>query len=144
MESFFTNPIKHIPDKPISDYIYLGYTVDSYDVYLVWEENEFRIYNYEYWSYDSIIDWEHENEDWYENISRYFVSACGDYLDLGSLEYIVPKFEGKDAIDIASEIVNVWEEELDVNTCMEYWAPIDRLVNFIDTHLNGLVYAYYK
>ena len=57
--------IKHLPSHQImlGDECCLGYD-NSYDFWLVFEEWEFRIYTYEWWSYDSIIDWEHENEDW--------------------------------------------------------------------------------
>lgn len=137
--------IKHLPKQQImlGDECCLGYD-NCRDYRLVFEEWEFRIYNYEYWSYDSIVDWEHEEEDWWGDCNDYFKG--GDWcLDLNSCEYMSLKFENNNPVWMAYEI---WEacDALENRYLISDWNdewPNDKLVNFIKEHLMG-VYCYYK
>lgn len=155
--SFFEWAIKHLPDKtiPREDYISLGY-VDWYDVLLVIEEWEFRIYNYEYWGYDAIEDWEHGDEDWYAHIDDYF-PWMWDFLDKDTCEYKVAEFESNNPFDMAHEILMACEERLDdmggriYDMSNEITRPSSELILFMERWLkevakyNGsLVYQYYK
>lgn len=138
--------IKHLPKKRIStkDSVCLGYD-SNYDFWLVFEDWEFRIYSYEWWSYDSITDWEHEDEDWWEDCCHYFEAVDG-CLDLNTCEYLPVKFENTNPEWMACEI---WEatEDLEDNysvTSREWDWPNDKLINFIKEHLLNKIYCYYK
>ena len=138
--------IKHLPSHQITreDECCLGYD-NSWDFWLVFEEWEFRIYTYEWWSYDSIVDWEHEWEDWWRYCDVYF-KGCDDVFDIGTCEYLPVKFENTNPEWMACEI---WEatEDLEDNysiTSREWDWPNDKLINFIKEHLLNKIYCYYK
>lgn len=146
------NCIKHLPKNriPLQDRMYLGY-VDNYDHWLVVEEWEFRVYNYEYWSWESIEE-NHEDETWRAESCDYFADADG-CLDMDTCEYAVPKFEWKDAVEMANEIYTACEEDLeDMSYSVYDWVnPSQQLVDFISRGLlkvkeyqDSLVYCYYK
>ena len=138
--------IKHLPQKCIApeDECCLGYD-NSYDFWLVYEEWEFRIYTYEWWSYDSIVDWEHENEDWRDDMCLYFSGGDG-CIDKDSCEYLPVKFENNNPVGMAFEI---WEacktnEDCYSITNADWDWPNDKLINFIKEHLLNKIYCYYK
>lgn len=138
--------IKHLPKKCIAreDELCLGYD-QSYDFWLVYEEWEFRIYTYEWWSYDSIVDWEHEDETWRDDVCLYF-SGADDCFDKDSCEYTPVKFENTNPEWMAFEI---WEAVKDIEdsysaTNNDWDWPSDKLINFIVEHFRNKVYCYYK
>lgn len=151
MRGLFYNVVKHLPNKPIKreDFYILGYT-DNYDVYLVIEEWEFRIYNYEYWSYENIHE-NHEDEDWRDGVGEYF-EGMEDYMDTDTCEYSVAEFENKTPIEMAIELANRCEEDLEDCYNARDWASVStRLINFITAWLTKIaqykwqrVYGYYK
>lgn len=137
---------KHFPQKRIKseDMCCLGYD-NSWDFWLVFEEWEFRIYTYEWWSYDGVRDWGYENEDWYEDVNNYFADG-DDYLDKDTCEYMSLKFENNNPEWMAYEI---WEacDDLEDRYSISDWNdewPNDKLVNFITDHIKNKVYCYYK
>ena len=147
-----TNCMKHLPKNriPLQHRMYLGY-VDNYDHWLVVEEWEFRVYNYEYWSWESIEE-NHEDETWWAESCDYFTDADG-CMDVDTCEYTVLKFEWKDAVEMANEIYTACEEDLeDVSYSVYDWVnPSQQLVDFISRGLfkvkeyqDSLVYCYYK
>lgn len=154
MKSLYSdNAIRSLPKEMIrrEDYFYLGY-VDGYDTYLVVEEWEFRIYNFEWWSYESIVDWEHEEEDWRCDIGAYF-QGREEEMDKDSCEYCVAKFDSNNPLEMALELANVCSEELEDNT---YTRADDglvkaELVDFlkrwmvkVKKYQNSFAYHYYK
>ena len=153
MIDLFDNAIKHLPEIkiPSENMLYLWYT-DNYDVRLVVEEWEFRVYNYEYWSWDSIRDGDHEDEEWWGSINNYFDNSW-DCLDKDTCEYVPIKFETDIPLDMASEIVSACNFLADVGNRVlnsDGWATND-LITFIKDGLikiwmykNTLVYCYYK
>lgn len=153
MKSLFDREKKHLPNKriPKLDIYCLGY-VDNYDVWLVIEEWEFRIYNYEYWSWESISDAWHEDEDWRCGCDKYF-EWVWDYMDMATVEYSVAEFTNKDCVDIARELATICEEELEDSRSLVDWAwnPTEGLIDFIRNWLKkiaeykwNLYYTYYK
>lgn len=149
--------IKHIPEKHISsdDMLCLWYR-DNYDCLLVVEEWEFRIYSYEYWSEENIME-NHEDEDWWENIWKYFGDDSA-YLDLDTIEYLPIKFENMwNPIDMASELLVSCEIAIDeLVYSLTDWGddeliPSKKFIDFIKHWLdkiaeykNWKVYLYYK
>ena len=138
--------IKHLPKNQIAlgDECCLGFD-NSYDFWLVFEEWEFRIYSYEWWSYDSIVDWEHEDQHWWRYCNDFFKWTDG-CLDLDSCEYLPVKFENTNPEWMAYEI---WEacDDLEDRYSISDWNdewPNDKLVNFIKEHLMNKIYCYYK
>lgn len=152
MLDLFNPAIKHLPKLkiPAENMLYLGYS-DNYDVRLVVEEWEFRVYNYEYWSWDSITDGEHEDEDWWANIENYFGNGW-DCFDKDTCEYVPIKFETDIPLDMASEIILACDNLEEVgHRVSEEWLPTDDLITFLKAGLikiwmynNTLVYCYYK
>lgn len=153
MKSFLDNEIKHLPTKRIlvGDRMYLGY-VDSYDCWLVVEEWEFRIYNYEYWSRDSIQDWEHEDETWWSECDTYFAGPDGCF-DTDTCEYVVAEFDSDKPEVMAEELLARCDLDLeDVSyRISDNNEPSVELINFIKSGLEkigrydgSLVYQYYK
>ena len=159
MDSLFEDQIRHLPKATISkeDSYYLGY-VDGCDVRLVVEEWEFRIYNYERWSYDSIREWDHEDESWWGDCCIYF-SGASDCLDEDTVEYSVPKFDSYIPKEMAIEIAEKCSEELeDIAFVRETDSPYEdrlipkkELVEFIcnalekvDEYKHNFVFYYYK
>ena len=147
------NVVRHLPKNriPLQDRIYLGY-VDGYDHWLVVEEWEFRIYDYEYWSWDSIEDGDHEEETWWAESCDYFADADG-CMDTDSCQYTAPKFEWKDAVEMANEIYTACDDCLeDISYSVYDWVNVSQqLVDFISRGLlkvkeyqDSLVYCYYK
>ena len=136
--------IKHLPQKriPREDELCLGYC-DNYDYWLVFEEWEFRIYDYEWWSNDSIAN--HEWEDWYDEVDNYFAGG-DDYLDKNTCEYMSLKFENNNSEWMAYEIWEACdnlEDRFSITDNTDEW-PNDKLVNFIKEHSMNRVYCYYK
>lgn len=151
MINLFDKTIKHIPKKHIStkDCIYLGYT-DNYPVWLVVEEWEFRIYNYEEWIEEDLND--HEDEDWWACVWD-FLGDSVSYFDKDTIEYSVPKFENmNNPLDMASEIILACDDLEDVSyRISDWWVPSDELIDFIKHWLeqvsvynNCKIYCYYK
>ena len=151
MLNLLDNGIKHLPNKRISqqNLMYLGYS-DNYDIVLAVEEWEFRIYNYEFWSEDSIYS-DHEDEDWRTNVNHYFWTGS-DCFDMDTCEYVVAKFENDNPLDMASELILACDVLEDVShRISDEWVPTDELIQFMKHWLmeiakyNGaLVYGYYK
>ena len=138
--------IKHLPSKPIprEDLLCLGYR-DSYDYRLVFEEWEFRVYNYQWRSMDSIIDSHHENEDWRDDCFTYFKWGDG-CLDKDTCEYATVKFGNNNPEDMAYEIWSACddlEDRYSISDGNDEW-PNDKLINFIKEHLLNKIYCYYK
>lgn len=154
MKSLFNNVVKHLPEKPIKreNLFALGY-VESYDVWLAIEDWEFRIYNYEWWSYDSIVGWEHEDEDWWCDCCQYFLDTC-DCMDKSTCEYSVAEFTNRCPEDMAQELLNICIDQLeDVGIHMEDdgWVPSKALIDFIrdwmkkvEKYKDSFVFYYYK
>lgn len=152
MRSLFDNEVRHLPQKiiPAEDSFYLGY-VENNDVRLVIEEGEFRVYNYEWWSWESINE-NHYDEWWWVDIGEYFGGGC-DCMDRDTCQYSVVEFDSKDAVDMAIELANVCTEELeDTSYVREDNERVrQNLVDFIrrwmwmvDSYKNSFVYYYYK
>ena len=145
---------RHLPSKkiPYEDIMYLGYT-DWYDVVLVVEEWEFRIYNYEWWSWDSIVDGEHEDDERVADVQNYFGSGS-DCFDKDSCSYCIPDFtDGSDINLMAQELYDACSTDLDETTYRlgNGGEPSNELKTFIRTWLlkiwqynNTLCYTYYK
>lgn len=149
MIKLFEGGTRHIPDEPIMDGIYLWF-VDWFEAWLCIEEWEFRIYNYEYRSYDSIVGWWHEDEEWRNYTLNFFLGA-EDCLDIETIQYTVPKFSSMNPVDIAEEIYLACNSELDdisPNIVWENDNPSQELVDFIRRWItkikNTKTYAYYK
>ena len=152
MRPITDNCIYHIPEKMIKeeDYMYLGY-VDNRDALLVVEEWEFRIYQYEYWSWDSIVDGNHEDEDWWCNNDSLFCRADG-CMDWATCCYSVPKFESDRPADMALELANRCSEDLeDDGNCRDWVFVAEKLIKFLTSWIEKIkdydrskVYAYYK
>lgn len=150
MVYLFDKTVKNIPKKHISkeDCMYLGY-VDSYCVWLVVEEWEFRIYNYEEWREEDLRD--HEWEDWWACVWDFFGDSVS-YLDMDTIEYSVPKFEEMSPLSIASEVLLACDDLEDVSySVSDGWIPTDQFLNFIrhwideiELFKNWKVYLYYK
>lgn len=137
----------HLPRHLIlrEDECCLGYK-DSYDYWLVFEEWEFRVYSYEWWSYDSIVGWGHENEDWYSDCDNYFQWA-DDFLDRETCVYRTLEFENTNPEWMAREIWEACDDILEdcySITCDDWDWPNDKLINFIKEHSMNRVYCYYK
>lgn len=146
------NPIRHLPKEhiPKENIFWLGFW-DGYEFLLVIEEWEFRIYNYEYWSDESIYD-SHQDEDWWTSIQNYFW-VWDDCLDTDTCEYSVAKFENDTPIAMAGELLAVCREKLDdLNWALDdNWWPSTGLIGFIArgivenmTYGKQKVYTYYK
>lgn len=138
--------IKHLPQKciPREDKLLLGYR-DDYDYWLVFEEWEFRVYSYQWWSMDGIIDGGHEDEDWRDDCDTYFKWGDG-CLDIYTCEYATVKFENNNPEDMAYEIWTPCEDlesRYSISDGNDEW-PNDKLVDFIANHLKNKVYCYYK
>lgn len=152
MRPIIVDCINHIPDKMIKeeDYLYLGY-IDNRDVLLAVEDWEFRIYQYEYWSWDSIVDGDHENEDWWCNNDSLFARADG-CMDSATCCYSVPKFESDRPIEMAIELAHRCSEDLeDDGNCRDWNGVAVKLINFLTSWVEKIknynrskVYAYYK
>lgn len=150
MINLFDKTVKHIPKKHISrhDCMYLGY-VDSYCVWLVVEEWEFRIYNYEEWREEDLRD--HEWEDWWGCVWDFFGDSVS-YLDIDTIEYSLPTFEEMSPLGIASELLLACDDLEDVSyTISDGWVPTDAFLDFIRHWIdeiklfkNWKVYLYYK
>ena len=124
---------------------------DGYEFLLVIEEWEFRIYNYEYWSDESIYD-NHQDEDWWTSIQNYFW-VWDDCFDVDTCEYSVAKFENDTAIAMANEFLTACREKLDdVNWRFDNnWCPSTDLIGFMARGImenmvygKQKVYTYYK
>lgn len=145
--------IKHLPEKRISreDSFWLGYA-DNFDYWLVVEEWEFRVYNYEWRAEESIMI-NHEWEDWWAYCSDY-IQSVADCLDKDTMEYTVPKFETNDAEDMAIDLVRACEErfeDVSYNLKNGDWTPSELFIKFIRHWLEKInsynkdkVYCYYK
>lgn len=153
MLDLFNNAKHHIPREkiPKENCMFLGYA-DCRDFVLAIEEWEFRIYSYEYWSWDSITDGEHENEDWWANIETYFWEWDGCF-DMATCEYVVPNFQSHNILDMASDLYLSCEDRLeDISYIIDdEWIPSDALLKFlkrgqekIREFNDTLVYCYYK
>ena len=152
MKWLFNNTIKHLPEKRIDirNRIYLGFA-DSYDVWLVIEEWQFRIYSYEYRDYDT-IDNNHADEDWRAECWHYIADAEG-CMDMDTCEYSVPEFEWNTAEEIARELLLACRGSLELAGWLSNGAaqPTYRLIDFIEmwmsyveNYKNSIVYCYYK
>lgn len=137
---------KHLPQKRITseDMCCLGYD-GSWDFWLVFEEWEFRIYIYEWWSYDNIVDWEHEWEDWYSEVDNYF-ARVDNFLDTDSCKYFTVEFVNNNPEGMAYEIREACDnlEDCYSITCAEWDWPNNKLINFIANHIKNKVYLYYE
>lgn len=137
--------IRHLPEKLISreDSLCLGYC-DNWDYWLVFEEWELRIYNYEWWSYDTCRG-EHWDEDWWACTDCYFEWTDG-CLDKITCEYMSLKFENTNPEWMAYEIWEACdnlEDRYSISDWNDEW-PNDKLVNFIKEHSMNRAYCYYK
>jgi hypothetical protein len=152
MTQLFDDEIPHIPKKTIEDLIYLWF-VDWYEVWLCVEDWEFRIYNYEYWDYNSIVDNWHQDETWRDYADNYFDCAC-DCLDVDTIRYSIPMFSSNEPKEMAKQLLETCKADLeDTATHLEATSgwPWQALIDFIAKWLekiaeyeNRLVYCYYK
>ena len=153
MRTLFDNKTNHLPQKiiPTENFFYLGYT-DNYDVRLVIEEWEFRLYDYEWWSWESINE-NHYDEWWWVDIGEYF-QGCWDCMDRDTCEYSVVHFDTNNPEEMALELANVCDEELEDTSYVREEDNIrvrQNLVDFIrkgmekvEAYKNSFVYYYYK
>lgn len=156
IRSLWNNMTRWLPEKRIhlEDFLYLWY-VDSCDTYLAVEKWEFKIYEFEWWSYESIQDGWHEDETWWCDINDYF-QGVDECMDMDTCEYSVLEpedFETNEPYAMAKELLDVMNQELeDVSYCSYEWEePSDKFVKFIEDGLKKiwkynktLVYCYYK
>lgn len=146
--------IHRIPEKVISgnDYFYIWMSND-YEYLLVVENWELRIYSYEYWSEDSILD-SHQWEDWWSYLYGCF-EWMYDCFDRHTMRYSALNIKWKAPFDIAKEIIDWADENMadDLN-----WALVENndrrnkipgsdLIRFINRALGKIgekTYCYYK
>ena len=148
-------PWEHrIPKKIISDndYFYIWMSND-YEYLLVVENWELRIYSYEYWSEDSILDG-HQWEDWRDYLYYYFQWMLGCF-DKNIMRYSTLNIKWKEAFNIAKEIIN-WADinmvddvnwELVEDNDRRSKVPSSSLISFIERALSKTgekIYCYYK
>lgn len=153
MIDIFEDEIHRLPEKaiPRGDYIYLGY-VDGYDALLCVEEWEFRVYNYEFWGEEDILD-NHEDEDWRACRGDYFEWAT-DCLDKDTLQYTTIMFDNtKDTYSMACELLKACESALEdlSRSIFDEWEtriPSATLLSFLEGWKQKLnkckAYFYYK
>lgn len=152
MTQLFDDEIPHIPKKTIRDLIYLWYC-DWYEAWLCVEDWEFRIYNYEWWGHDSLVDWWYEDETWWAWADSYF-DCADECLDVDTIRYSIPMFSSNEPKEMAEQLLEACKADLeDTATHLEAvggW-PWQALIDFITNWLrkiaeyeNRLVYCYYK
>lgn len=140
------------PNKqiPLTDYLYLWHNWDN-EYNLVIEDWQFRIYDFELWSEDSIND-NYENESWRDYVSRWFEWA-NECLDRDTLRCQPLDFSWKNTFEITDEILEFVDKYMtdDINgglyLDLENRVPSETLINFIGYGLSKIgerVYCYYK
>lgn len=155
MEWIFNNAWQyHIPEKMISgaDYMYLWMT-DDYEYYLAIEDDELRVYSYDYWSEDTIRSY-HEWESWWGWLGERF-EWMYDCFAIDTIRYIALNIEWEETSDITKSIVN-WVYANMTGDANHYLIegddrrdriPSEELTKFIKRALEKIglrVYCYYK
>ena len=146
--------VYHIPTKPISrdNYMYL-WMADDYEYHLAIEDNELRIYGYDYWSEDTIMN-NHAWEDWWGLLNLYF-EWMYDCFAIDTIRYMTLDIEWKEISDIAKLIVS-WADTY-MTTDVNWYlvenddrgskVPSMGLIKFVKRALEKVgqkVYCYYK
>lgn len=126
------NDIAHIPEHMIRDRTRIGN--DGFTQFvLVFEDWEFRVYNYEYSEYYNLSE---DERNRYEDCANYFYNF--DYcLDVWSLAYTRLDMESRDdLIDYVREYLADWPRDAE-----------ERITKFFRDNIEKLgakVYQYYK
>lgn len=137
------------PKEVLNNYIYL-WDSDWMSFCLAIEDLEFRIYSYEYWSGEDLEDEWHLDDSRVSPRGRFFEWAV-DYLDIDSLWYVKAEFSSEDAVDMAKELLETCNSQLDYQSYRlddGNGIPSEDLVDFIKRWITKIkyskVYAYYK